>query len=625
MATRQKQELEQFIAELDLAIEDLTEYRGHLARHLSEGEFDAKELAELADDTAVVTSDFKMKILSVFFRENQNKFFGKRGTTCLGFMILYNSTDPKLREQNKKEAEYVMLFTDDSLQDETEVMCGKAYVYANLLRDHISKVIFRADGAGCFSSKLNRVAQPFWQSWVGVTEIVNRLSPAGGGKSSLDGMFGRLGAVMESAADAGHGYSNATEILNAVGHSNGLASTRCFTFKPDRQSCVLSADIRGWPDSILRTELDPYDFSLRAFKHSGYGKGYLIRRQDAFLFNQEKSPKMPAKKDPPGAMQCYSPSPVAALVATFVGHEDAASKQVPFVLRHCGLSAVNLNHGELSKAVPGCINVYQGVNTKQEVGSIAFAGTSDTRKVARKKRAKRFFDKAERKREDVDHQRDMMRKNGIFLCDAQCSITGRFCTARFLLEGGLAKHTTKNKHVFPKGIRSKDRAALLAARPGGALAVGSRPDRMAKVVQRQIREAPEGSRGLENVACYGKFNRIEGKPVYQKPEKLRKELLRLYNIGGDKKTPKLNAAQIHDELRKMVDPVDKGLLFCHSKRGTHVAKKDPAYKNWEGCPICKTRKSCTCNGMLPTIAMIQNFINGTTQSNNKKKKSELAN
>jgi hypothetical protein len=213
-----------------------------------------------------------------------------------------------------------------------------------------------------------------------------------------------------------------------------------------------------------------------------------------------------------------------------------------------------------------------------------------------------------------------MRKSGIFLCDAECPLTGRFCTSRFLLKSGLAKHTKKKKHVFWKGIRSKDKAALLAARPGVALAVGSKPDRMAKVVQRQIHEAPEGSRGLENVVYYGKFNRIEGRPVYQKPEKLRKELLRLYNIGGDKKTPKLNAAQIHDELRKMVDPVYRGLMFCHSKRGTRLAKKDPAYKNWEGCPICKAHKSCKCNGMLPTIAMIHNFINGTTQLNNKKKK-----
>jgi hypothetical protein len=221
-----------------------------------------------------------------------------------------------------------------------------------------------------------------------------------------------------------------------------------------------------------------------------------------------------------------------------------------------------------------------------------------------------------------EHHGDRMREKGIFLCDAECPATGRPCTAKFLLESGRAKHTSNGKHSFPMGIRSKDKAALLASSAGGALAVGSRPDRMTKVVQRQIREAPEGSRGLENVGCYGKFNRIEGKPVYQKPAKLRAELLRLYNIGGDKKSPKLNAAQIHGELRKMVDPVDRGLLFCHSKRGTHVAKKDPAYKSWAGCPICKAHKTCTCNGMLPTIAMIQNFINGTTQSNNKKKKND---
>eukprot|EP01046_Picozoa_sp_COSAG06_P017344 COSAG06_NODE_1175_length_10410_cov_7.148579_1_plen_64_part_00 len=43
----------------------------------------------------LVTTDWKMKILSAFFRENQALFFGKRGTSLLGWMIVCRDTSKK--------------------------------------------------------------------------------------------------------------------------------------------------------------------------------------------------------------------------------------------------------------------------------------------------------------------------------------------------------------------------------------------------------------------------------------------------------------------------------------------------------------------------------------------------
>ena len=146
-------------------------------------------------------------------------------------------------------------------------------------------------------------------------------------------------------------------------------------------------------------------------------------------------------------------------------------------------------------------------------------------------------------------------------------------------------HAVTGKHTFPTGIRSKDKVVL-----------------------------GDDSLGLDDTVCFGQFNRIEKRPIYHKPDKLRNELKRLYNIGSDGTTPKLNANQMHEELRKMIDPADDGLMFCHAKRGTHVAKSDAAYKNWQGCPICEEFKSCVCNGILPPVAMIHTFIGSLTQN-----------
>jgi len=117
--------------------------------------------------------------------------------------------------------------------------------------------------------------------------------------------------------------------------------------------------------------------------------------------------------------------------------------------------------------------------------------------------------------------------------------------------------------------------------------------------------------------CHGKFNRIEDRFVYHKPPKLRQVLKDLCNIE-----PRLTANQMDEELRRMTDPVDGGLMFCHSKRGEHVPKNSLLYKDWAGCAVCKVEKGCNCNGMPPTLQMIQNFINYETQQAKKRKKNK---
>ena len=126
-----------------------------------------------------------MKILSCFFRENQKKWFGKRGASMLGFMIITNSTDEEEKSKGIKNVIFVMMFTDDCLQDEQEVACAKAIVYQKYLPSHIKKARFTADGAGCFKGQCQHAFQPFWKIWMGIDEVSYRITLAGDGKSCL--------------------------------------------------------------------------------------------------------------------------------------------------------------------------------------------------------------------------------------------------------------------------------------------------------------------------------------------------------------------------------------------------------------------------------------------------------
>jgi hypothetical protein len=61
---------------MDERIADLREYRSHLAWHVAEEKFAAKELENLANNEAIVISNYKMRILACYFREAQSKWFG---------------------------------------------------------------------------------------------------------------------------------------------------------------------------------------------------------------------------------------------------------------------------------------------------------------------------------------------------------------------------------------------------------------------------------------------------------------------------------------------------------------------------------------------------------------------
>lgn len=101
-------------------------------------------------------------------------------------MIITNSLVPVVDSQGLKEVNFVMMLTDDTLQDEHEVACTKAEVYENHLPDRVSHVIFCTDRASCFQSLYHQAIQPHWLTWTGIEEIVFKLlQPAMGNQHMM--------------------------------------------------------------------------------------------------------------------------------------------------------------------------------------------------------------------------------------------------------------------------------------------------------------------------------------------------------------------------------------------------------------------------------------------------------
>ena len=70
-------------------------------------------------------------------------------------MIASNASDEESRAKGIKEVTFVMMITDDCLQDDWEVACVKNVVYKEYLLKHVKKAHFVSDGAGCFKSMMH--------------------------------------------------------------------------------------------------------------------------------------------------------------------------------------------------------------------------------------------------------------------------------------------------------------------------------------------------------------------------------------------------------------------------------------------------------------------------------------
>jgi hypothetical protein len=553
--------------EIDRRKKDLLEYRSHLVRHHAEDLNAAKGLEELADDEAIVTSDYKMKILACYFRENQKKWFGKRGTSLLGFMITRNpnsddnaetennNNDKNSNDEGYKKVTFVMLLTDDTLQDDWEVACGKNIIYSKYLPAHITKVHFVSDGAGCFKSQLHRIIQPFWKIWTGVHEVSFRLTPAGDGKSALDGMFGRLNTVLRGAVTEGASYCNSETIGDAITKSNGLASTQFVIFKPKRQQ-QLTGQLRGIDmQSVLLTTLDPDQSSdnpvLLAYQHSGYGPGFRIELASA------------------GALAWVKVNGRKKQKIQDVDPYNSEVRLIEFLC--CCLFYFILSHfvqGVLKEAAvmllePLCSLFDQAENRRGFLTTkLAKAGTGAGLKSVRQKKQRRRLDtKVDARQEDMEAERAKMRKAGLFVCDAREERTGRCCRCICLDRRRYDIHGGGGKHDFPVGESARDFFLRQASRPGGLVAAGGRVDRQSKILTGDIVAAEPGVGELE-ARCYQAFNRKEVVRGKRKTKTHTKMLVNLYN-----RRPKLTSTEMREEMRRMRAP-DGGLLFSYRRRNS---------------------------------------------------------
>lgn len=596
----------------------LNVYRSHLARHLAEGEYEHDAIANLPRHRAETISDFKCRILSCFFREGQQKFFGKKGTACLGFMVMMKC----LTDDTMTDAIFVYMMSNDTTQDAQFVLSGKYELYKNHLPARITETGFRCDGAGCFSKSLHYLLQHMWKEWTGIAELSTSHSPAGGGKTSLDGGFGRVSDMLHHGVDEGHDIYDAESIVaNAEREGGGLTASTFAVFLPGRHRTLvgkLPSDI--CPKGVLRGEAQD-DGSIILYQHSGYGTGTKVYPDSSLLSVIVNGKQVPLYSafDAPNAEEDALET-VFSRVMSYLPSDCLAECPLHSRIVSSGLENV-LREAALRCLAPAAAKYHVGGNAKgdqQTQLSRPGMGKGNVQQ-QQKKRQSRVKQKKQKATMQEEERRELMKNARLYLCDERCDCTKRYCLGTFLTEEGLQKHMQEEKHKFPVGVSSRDRLLLLAAKPGSSLAPDSRPNRLGgHKMHRPIQAAEDGAPGQQEARSYKKFHRPADKKPYIKPEPLKVELQRLFDMK-----PHLTEYQAHRRLKAMRSE-DGSLKFCWSKRGEvqRYNKQSQEYAAWMGCSMCGLKPCTGCNGKCPSPAEIKQYFSSLSQKKKKKKKKQ---
>ncbi|KAL7554990.1 hypothetical protein ACHAWF_018659 [Thalassiosira exigua] len=460
---------------------DLIELRSHKVRKKTESDFDRKATNLLKNNECTVVSDFKMKILSAFHREPMTRFYGKRGTACLGFMIITPCDECGVN------VHYYLFFSNDTKQDANFVLSAKAALYTEILpalfpddTEQIN-VHFRADGAGTFNCNLAKSVQHMWKKWTGgsegptINEASYRISVNGGGKTSLDGNFGVLSFYLRRWVDFGEDITTAEDCFKAFQAGPGMQGSTAALFTPVREEVLSVLDGLGLTKYHHVTYNEAKE-CLHCFSNSGFGEGVEI--------------------------------PIGWIEERWVTDSEGTPP-----------------------AMPEFVISWQVDTDKSKQTLLHSTETKSNRD------KKRQASKLESRQKAVDEswakqRRDLLSK-GIHSCSAKDSSGRGHCIYSFLSGAALVSHENSGKHEF-RSHDVVDLAVSTVSAPGGIMTTGSRRNRLGEFDTTEVQEGSGLGKGEGSEWCeLGCFLKPGRKPRTMFSLELKKDLLEFF-LDGEK-------------------------------------------------------------------------------------------
>jgi uncharacterized membrane protein YgdD (TMEM256/DUF423 family) len=239
-------------------VEHLQYYLAHLSRDKMQSHAKQIQHKDLKPDEAMVVIDWKMRFLMACFREAQVEYFGKKGISWQGAMVVRHLTlvEQAARAAQERggasgaaaaaataaaaaspsEAEYVVEFIDCIMSDKTQdgfashALLVAALKQLHTTHEHIKGVHLWTDGAKNYTGVAFFVGLINMEALTGIRILSHTITEAGCGKTMLDGHFaiaaGHVnrvidkervdvvsGSTLHEALSTGGGVSRSTALL----------------------------------------------------------------------------------------------------------------------------------------------------------------------------------------------------------------------------------------------------------------------------------------------------------------------------------------------------------------------------------------------------------------------------
>lgn len=232
----------------DTLVRNLDIYVGHLLRKSHEVALDQRVIDSLDKDTdCVVVIDYKMKVLSLVWRESMAHFYGKRGISLLGVAIVRYKTAAEVQQQHDAEeqrdrrssnqlffSETITEFYDLATDDATEDGWASSHGLFAVLKEyksknpHIKNAVVLSDGAATFSGTEFFCMLAQLGALTGIYIIMHIVKEAGTGKSFLDAHFAYLMQLLLKLVADGRGNNDikcASDLVRVLTMGKGIANS----------------------------------------------------------------------------------------------------------------------------------------------------------------------------------------------------------------------------------------------------------------------------------------------------------------------------------------------------------------------------------------------------------------
>jgi hypothetical protein len=226
-------------------IGNMQRYLAHVVRKTHELGLEQMILSGLIDAHGIlVRCDYRMKCLSLVYRESMAQFFGKAGWSWCGVSFTMRRTPEDLAARPHDPSDCIV-FTIDALcgdsTEDAEAAATMLHTALHIFKDaqpHITHAALVTDGAGAFVSTEFAGALPYLSKSSGIAILTHVVTEAGCGKSRLDGHFPYANvhckrSVREGEGD--HDITTARECAKALGRLGGLQNTTSVYVEMERR------------------------------------------------------------------------------------------------------------------------------------------------------------------------------------------------------------------------------------------------------------------------------------------------------------------------------------------------------------------------------------------------------